>query len=82
MSRVAIHAPKAGFAALKEKIVDAGESSQTRGSHDDLDRHFEALRVEFSGQSALLLEHARLNVLCDVRSLQKKPMHGWWSFTA
>lgn len=63
MSRVAIHAPKAGFAALKEKIVDAGESSQTRGSHDDLDRHFEALRVEFSGQSALLLEHARLNVL-------------------
>ena len=63
MSRIAVHAPKTDFATLKEKIVDAGEPSQTRGSHDDLDRHFEALCIEFSGQSALLLEHARLNVL-------------------
>ena len=37
LSRIAVHAPEADFAALKEIIVDAGEPSQTRGSHDDLD---------------------------------------------
>jgi hypothetical protein len=63
LSRIAVNAPKAEFSVLKEQIIDAGKPDKTRGSHDDLDTHFEALRSEFSGQSALLLEHARLNVL-------------------
>jgi|TARA_B110000208_G_scaffold28217_1_gene36888 hypothetical protein len=63
LSRIAVNAPKAEFSVLKEQIVDAGKPNQTRGSHDDLDRHFESLHSEFSGQSALILEHARLNVL-------------------
>jgi hypothetical protein len=62
-SKIAVRAPDADFAALRERIVEAGEPTQTRGSYDDLDRHFDALKREFSGQSALLLEHARLNVL-------------------
>lgn len=62
-SKIAVLPPKADFAALRAQLVQAGPPRQTRGSDDDLDRHFGALRVEFSGQSALLLEHARLNVL-------------------
>jgi hypothetical protein len=62
-SRVAVKAPNADFETLKSQVIEAGESRQTRGSHDNLDQHYEALRLEFSGQSELVFEHARLNVL-------------------
>ena len=63
MSKKATVTPAHDFITLKNKTVKAGPPRQTRGSHDNLDQHFEDLRSEFSGQSALLLEHARLNVL-------------------
>lgn len=72
LSHIAVNAPKAEFSALKKQIVDAGIPEQTRGSHDDLDRHFEALRSEFSGQSGLILEHARLNVMLRRQISPKK----------
>ena len=63
LSRTAVNVPTVDFSTLKEQIVEAGIPRQTRGSHDDLDRHFAALRAEFSGQSELIFEHARLNVM-------------------
>lgn len=49
--------------AMREKIVDAGQAVQTRGSEKSLDKHLLNLRQEFSGQSELLLHHAVLIVL-------------------
>ncbi len=63
LSKNAVQTPTGSFASLRGQIVEAGVARQTRGSDDDLDRHFKALGAEFSGQSALLLEHARLNML-------------------
>ncbi|WP_167684535.1 hypothetical protein [Parasedimentitalea denitrificans] len=51
------------YEALKTSIIDGGEVVQTRGSGDDVNAHFEALRSEFSGQPELVFEHARLIVL-------------------
>lgn len=51
------------LAALRDRIVDAGKAVQTRGSDKSLDRHLANLRVEFSGQSELVLHHATLIVL-------------------
>lgn len=51
------------LAAMRERIVEAGEAVQTRGSEKSLDRHLENLRREFSGQPELVFHHARLIVL-------------------
>ncbi len=51
------------YDALKTAIIDGGEAVQTRGSGDDLQSHFTALRSEFSGQPELIFEHAKLIVL-------------------
>lgn len=51
------------LAAMRDRIVAAGEAVQTRGSDKSLDRHLANLRFEFSGQSELLLHHATLIVL-------------------
>ena len=51
------------LAALKASIIEAGETTQTRGSVKDLEAHLDNLRVEFSGQSELLWHHAKLIVL-------------------
>lgn len=53
----------ADLAAMRERIVEAGEAVQTRGAEKSLDRHLENLRREFSGQPELLHHHARLIVL-------------------
>lgn len=52
-----------GYGPLKSKLIDGGESVQTRGSSDELNTHLNALRSEFSGQPELVYEHARLIVL-------------------
>ena len=51
------------LAAMRGRIVNAGEAVQTRGSEKSLDRHLANLRSEFSGQSELVLHHATLIVL-------------------
>lgn len=51
------------LAAMRERIVEAGEAVQTRGSEKSLDRHLENLRREFSGQPELVFHHAKLIVL-------------------
>lgn len=51
------------LAAMRERVIDAGEAVQTRGSEKSLDRHLANLRCEFSGQSELLFHHAALIVL-------------------
>ncbi|UFS66034.1 hypothetical protein LO749_05595 [Paracoccus denitrificans] len=51
------------LAAMRERIVEAGEPVQTRGSDKSLDRHLANLRCEFSGQPEILLHHATLIVL-------------------
>ena len=49
--------------AMRERIVQAGEPVQTRGSDKSLERHLANLRCEFSGRPELLLHHATLIVL-------------------
>lgn len=51
------------LAAMRERIVEAGDAVQTHGSEKSLDLHLANLRREFSGQSELLLHHASLVVL-------------------
>ena len=53
----------ADLAAMRERIVAAGEAVQTRGSEKSLDRHLGNLRREFSGQPELVFHHAKLIVL-------------------
>lgn len=48
---------------MRERIVEAGEAVQTRGSDKSFGRHMANLRREFSGQPELLLHHARTVVL-------------------
>ncbi len=57
------HAVDVDLVALRNRIVDAGEPVQTRGSDKSFDRHLENLRCEFSGQSELALHHATLIVM-------------------
>lgn len=60
------------LAAMRERIVQAGEPVQTRGSDKSLDRHLANLRCEFSGQPEILLHHATLIVLIrrEVRTVE------------
>lgn len=51
------------LAAMRERIVEAGDPAQTRGAEKSLDAHLANLRREFSGQPELLFHHARLIVL-------------------
>jgi hypothetical protein len=51
------------FDAMKEETVFFGAPVLSRGSANDLETHGEALKKEFSGQSALALYHAQLIVL-------------------
>ena len=48
---------------LKKTTVEGDEPIQTRGSAKSLKKHLEELRKEFTGQSELVYEHARLIVL-------------------
>jgi len=50
---------------LQQKKISIGgrEALYTHGSFDDLDRHFQALRDEFIGQSELCYTHAKIIVL-------------------
>ncbi|GEK67654.1 hypothetical protein [Paracoccus denitrificans] len=51
------------LAAMRERIVEAGEPVQTGRTEKSLDLHLANLRREFSGQPELLLHHATLIVL-------------------
>lgn len=51
------------LAAMRERIVEAGEPVQTHGAVKSLDGHLADLRCEFSGQPELLYHHASLIVL-------------------
>jgi hypothetical protein len=51
------------LAAMKIKLVDAGNPLQTRGSEKSLDMHLANLRREFSGQPEIVYHHAKLIVL-------------------
>ncbi|MGN7868181.1 hypothetical protein [Paracoccus sp. 22332] len=51
------------LAAMRDRIVEAGEPVQTHGSEKSLDLHLANLRREFSGQAELLFHHASLIVL-------------------
>lgn len=63
------------LAAMRERIVEAGEPVQTHGADKSLDRHLADLRCEFSGQSELLFHHASLIVLIrrEVRLAETLP---------
>ncbi|MCV2863858.1 hypothetical protein [Defluviimonas sp. WL0075] len=56
-------AADADLVAMRDRIIEAGEAVQTRGSAKSLDTHLENLRREFSGQPELVFHHARLIVL-------------------
>jgi|AntAceMinimDraft_12_1070368.scaffolds.fasta_scaffold05091_5 hypothetical protein len=61
------------LALMKERVVLANEApKQTRGSHNDLRTHTDALIREFSGQPELALHHATLIVLIRRESSLEK----------
>lgn len=51
------------FAEMKKSKIPNEIAVQTRGSEKSLDQHLTNLRREFSGQSDLILHHAKLIVL-------------------
>jgi len=51
------------FSQQKKNIIDEGEVQYTHGSDNDLNEHFKALRMEFSGQSELCYTHAQIIAL-------------------
>ncbi|MEB2843110.1 hypothetical protein GAO09_26775 [Rhizobiales bacterium RZME27] len=51
------------FRVMKLRIVDGGETVQTRGSEKSVDTHLANLRREFSGKPELVFYHAKLVVL-------------------
>lgn len=53
----------ADIEALKNKIIDQGESILSRGSAKDITQHYSTLRQEFSGKAELSFYHAMLIVM-------------------
>jgi hypothetical protein len=51
------------FAKQRQINIDGEETRYTHGSSNDLDKHFEALKAEFVGQSQLCYTHAKIIVL-------------------
>jgi hypothetical protein len=51
------------FAQQKQTIIDGEEVQYTHGSSNDLNEHFEALKLEFAGQSEICHTHAKIIVL-------------------
>ena len=51
------------FAKQRQINIDGEETRYTHGSSNDLDKHFEALKAEFVGQSELCYTHAKIIVL-------------------
>ncbi len=51
------------FSKQKQTIINSGEIQYTHGSSDSLNKHFKALKSEFTGQSELCYTHAKIIVL-------------------
>lgn len=52
------HINQSQYNGLKETIIEGQETVLTRGSSNDVNKHVDALRKEFTGQSELALHHA------------------------
>lgn len=64
---------------LKRQLIPPAQSpTQTRGSHHDIQKQIAALEIEFSGQPALVLQHATLIVLIRRESALRENLDRFW----